>query len=380
MTKSNTTWQRCKLGLLFALALIAQPSGYVSAQIDTSAVTSMVQQLLLAECPIATEPPLQVCTPPVLETQAHIDAFQAVEVVKGHLQIEAATNLDFSPLNNLREIQGILYLHQGQLSTINGFNNLESIGARASLFGNGHQIYIENNPNLTSISGFNKLRKATHPAARSPAIFIRHNPALNQINGFSMLDQAAVVSIRRNSLLSSVSGFDALHTIDSGIGLIISNSAVLTNIPSFANLSVINGALQLYDLPSLTTMPRFQALTAATRVRIHNLGIADLQSFNNSGFNGTSSLEITENRNLTLISGFASLVNIAGARGDLYISDNPLLDNVTGFNSFINGDPTDYISIADNPQLDCPTELFMLQPVAYSQNNDVNCTTTPYPF
>lgn len=127
-------------------------------------------------------------------------------------------------------------------------------------------------------------------------------------------------------------------------------------------------------------MPRFQALTYARTLRVHNLGLSEMRSFNNNGFLATHSLSITENRNLTLLSGFQSLVSIEGEHGDLYISDNLLLDDVTGFNSLISNDSTDYISIAENPKLNCPVELFMLQDIAYSSRNLVNCETTPYDF
>ena len=80
------------------------------------------------------------------------------------------------------------------------------------------------------------------------------------------------------------------------------------------------------------------------------------------------------------MSGFTNLKGIAGEAGDLYITDNDLLDNVTGFNSLITNDPTDYISIRNNPNLDCPAELFMLQDIANSSANLVNCETTPYNF
>ncbi|NNC98589.1 MAG: hypothetical protein HKN85_00245 [Gammaproteobacteria bacterium] len=343
-------------------------------------ITSIINQLLLDDCPIQTEPPLAVCTPPVLETQADIDAFQSVEVVKGHLQIEAETDLDFSPFANLREIQGILYIQNGALSSINGFNNLESVGTRAASFGFGRAVQIENNPNLVSISGFQNLRKSTHPEGWSPYINILFNPSLTQINGFNQLDQAAGVSIRYNTNLTTVTGFGSLHTIDTGIGLVITNSAALSTLPSFANLTTSSGGIELYNLPSITSMPWFQNMTSTSWVRVHNLGISDLRSFNNSGFLTVRRLSITNNPNLTLISGFQNLRSIEGVAGDLYISDNALLNNVTGFNSLITNDPTDYISISDNPNLNCPVELFMLQDIAYSSGNLVNCATTPYDF
>jgi hypothetical protein len=374
---SPSICQNIRSKCIIAFALLLCPIEFVHSQ---AGISQIVTQLLLDECLIKTEPPLQECTPPVLETQAHVDAFASVEVVKGHLQIEADTNLDFSPFNNLREIQGILYLQNGALSSINGFNNLESIGTRAETFGYGRSVYIENNPNLVSISGFQKLRKSTHPEAWSPYIFIRNNPSLTQISGFNMLDISAGVSIRRNTNLSSVTGFGALHTIDTGIGLIITDSTVLTTLPSFANLTDSDGGIELYNLPSITSMPRFQNLTSTRRVRVHNLGITELRSFNNSGFRTVRSLSITNNSDLTLMSGFSNLRSFEGTEGDLYISNNASLDNVTGFNSLITNDPTDYFSISNNPNLNCPVELFMLQDIAYSQANEVNCETTPYNF
>jgi len=206
------------------------------------------------------------------------------------------SDLDFSPLNNLREVQGILYIQNGALSTINGFNNLESVGTRAVTFGYGRSVRIENNPNLVSISGFQKLKRSTHPEAWSPYIFIRFNSSLRQINAFNMLDHAAGVSIRRNPDLRSVAGFGALHTLDTGTGLTITDASNLTSLPSFANLRVSEGGIELYDLPGLTTMPRFQNMTSTRWLRVHNLGISELGSFNNSGFRTVRRLSITENR------------------------------------------------------------------------------------
>lgn len=364
-------WIKCKAMLVFALSMSF--SGLAHSQ----DVTSIITNLLLEPCPIVTMPPLKRCTSPVLQTQKDVDAFKSVEVVLGHLQIEAETDLDLSPFDKLREIQGILYLHNGNLSSINGFNNLESVGSRAASFGFGRQIYIDNNPQLTTVSGFQKLRKSGHPEARSPSIFIRFNPLLGTVSGFNALDEAGTVSIRYNAQLSQVTGFDSLQTIDSG--LYITNSPGLTSLPSFANLTTI-GSLDLYDLPALNSMPGFQSLTYSRTLRVHNLGISELRSFNNSNFHTIQSLSITENRNLLLMAGFSSLRFIEGERGDMYINDNPVLNDVTGFNQLVTNDPTDYISVADNTSLDCPAELFMLEPVAYSQSNNNNCETTPYDF
>ncbi len=369
--------QNMKSKCIVAFALLFCPVEFAYSQVG---VAQIINQLLLDDCIIKTVPPLDVCTPPVLETQAHIDAFQSVEVVKGFLQIEPETDLDFSPMNNLREVQGILYIQNGEHTTINGFNNLQSVGTRAETFGFGRAIQIENNPNLTSITGFRNLRKSTHPEAWSPYINILFNPSLRQIDGFDSLDQAAGVSIRFNTNLRTVAGFNALHTIDTGIGLIITDSNSLTGLPTFANLRNVTGGIGLYNLRALASMPRFQNLRSTRRVTVQNLGISELRSFNNSSFRTVRSLTISRNRNLTLMSGFTNLRSIEGEYGDIYITDNALLDDVTGFNSLITNDSTDYLAIRDNPNLNCPVELFMLQDVASSSGNLVNCETTPYVF
>lgn len=366
---------KIKLAILCLIICCCSSLGW--AQVD---LTAVIQTLVLDECPIQTEPPLKKCTPIVLETQEHIDAFRDVRVVKGNLQIEAEENLNFGPLNNLREIYGILRIHVGSLSTIHGFNNLESVGSRAAVRGNADQIYIENNPNLTSIVGFQKLKISTHQNARSPKIFIRFNNSLTQIDGFGSLDHAGVISIRRNPLLNSISGFTSLHTLDSGIGLQITDSPLLTSVPSFANLQTIRGSFEFWDLRGLATLPTFPMLSSVRDVRIHNTASAEIAGFNNSGLQGIRRIILSNNRNLTLISGFANVRSITGERGDFYVSNNPILNNVTGFNSLITNDSTDYISITDNADLDCPEEFFMLQDVAVSTRNLVNCETTPYEF
>ena len=225
---------KCMAALAFIFSVCFARVAY--PQSGLSAITSF----LLEPCPIKTIPPLDRCTSPVIETQQDVDAFKSVEVVLGHLQIEAKTNLDLSPFDKLREIQGILYLRNGNLSSINGFNNLESVGARATSFGFGRQIYIDNNPQLTTISGFQKLKKSTHPEALSPGIFIRFNPVLGVINGFNALDHGSSVSIRYNPQLSAVTGFNTLHTLDTR--LLITDSTSLSSLPTFANLGIIDGA------------------------------------------------------------------------------------------------------------------------------------------
>lgn len=142
------------------------------------------------------------------------------------------------------------------------------------------------------------------------------------------------LSIGSNSLLETISGFNALDTI-SGQGwayIYIGGNAILEMISGFTALSSLNstyadgGGIYFNNNPSLKDLPSFPLLTSVDGY---------ISSFNN-GFTGialgfsaltsTGSLAINSCENMTTISAFSSLTSLR----TLNCSGNPILSNISG--------------------------------------------------
>ena len=338
----------------------------------------------------------------IIRTQEDLNALRGCrEIGFVHVVTDAAT-LDFSPLDDLQMSRDGIWIESDTLTSVSGFNSLTSAGFLR--FDSSGRYNV--NPSLTSISGFEKLKRGEVSIANAPSltsipefnqlesgdfslsntgltafsgfnkfqnggIFIGDNDALTSIPDFNQLTgipapgafTANRLYIGSNESLTSISGFNQLSEV---FRFNISDNAVLTSIPEFGQLSRVNATLSIGENPLLTTISGFGKLESV-------------------GETGTSpevlnGLYIYDNPSLVSISGFGQL----SRPGRIFtISGNASLTSISGFapvdmgpNVYNNAVGNTFIS--DNPAFNCsiaPQNGLPFLPVDESTGNLVNCPT-----
>ena len=292
-----------------------------------------------------------------IRTQADIDALRGCTRIEGNFYVNTdAETLDFSPLNSLRVVTGGFALAgvnaefigsapsgevNPNLTTLSGFDNLESVGG----------FIVIGNPSLTTLPEF--------PSLRSAELYFRieYNASLTSVSGFDNLKQAVtmpitdppgsdtifIFSIDDNASLASISGFGQLEEI-SGLGFNVYANPALTTLSGFGNLRRTLG-LRIYDNASLVSVAGFESLNNSRGLedsgprgsfRIsNNPALTTLPEFGalvNSG-----SFNIDNNDALTFFSGFESLEEASSGPQSsavfFSISNNDALESFSGFNN-----------------------------------------------
>ncbi len=139
---------------------------------------------------------------------------------------------DFSPISNIKEITGGLYIGV----------------AYASAF--GYDIY--ENPMLQDLSGLSQLSKLGH-------LYIEGNPVLPSLKGLGALEQVAGdVYIHQNKSLTKLSGLEQLTTV--GKVLYLHQNSELEDIIGLESLESVGGSLDIWENTSLTTLDGLEQL------------------------------------------------------------------------------------------------------------------------
>ncbi len=233
--------------------------------------------------------------------------------------------------NKLDSVYSIVITHNEFLTSVEGFENLKTVG---------DEIKIVNNLNLTKISTFDSLE---HLGA---GLEISDNDKLEKINGFSTLEVAGGFRFSRNSNLKEIIGFNALKTIRTismswmdgpeildgfnaleechsikllgkvinGFGQLKSVATNLTfegastnKIIGFESLEEV-GTLHI-DCPLLNDLPSFDSLKHAELLNLFSMNsIEDISAFDNLSSLGR--LSIANNKTLSEIPNFSSLTKL----------------------------------------------------------------------
>jgi surface protein len=160
-----------------------------------------------------------------------------------NVYISGSDITDLSPLNQLTSISGELYItYNDILPVLNGFANLSTAG----------YIIIYENPLMTSITGFNNLDSTTGD-----------------------------VGVFLNQSLIDLPGFGNLSTI--GEWLYVQDNPALTSLAGFANVTSIDGWLYITDNDALTSLSGLGSIdhTTITDLTIQAnplLSVCDMQN------------------------------------------------------------------------------------------------------
>jgi len=167
----------------------------------------------------------------------NLDSLNGIEYIGGSLLLSNLDSLsdipDFPNLKSIGNGVGLGYLNK--FVTLDHFNNLETV----------NDITIYNMPNLTTISGFEKLKKV------SRTFLVRYNPVLDTISGFEMLDSICQnLEIYENPNLAiccglgplATNGYVASHNInDNAVGSPCMSFSAIQNYGSCDPVFTING-------------------------------------------------------------------------------------------------------------------------------------------
>jgi gliding motility-associated-like protein len=182
-----------------------------------------------------------------------INSFDALETIDWNLNIGDRSLISIQGFKNLKEITGFFEISPfvascPLLKTIPPFNNLEII--KNGLFING--------TGLTSISSFNNLKSIGINTPASGYFIISNNNELTTIDGFNNLNRIyGIIQIHANNKLLNIKGLSQLNRV--GGGIYINNNLALTSLTGLESVTKSGELLLTSDLtlriaynPSLT--------------------------------------------------------------------------------------------------------------------------------
>lgn len=212
------------------------------------------------------------------------------------LRITGTSITDLSPLSQIVSVQQFS-IDNTSIVNFNGLENLVSISQGLSIF---------NNPNITSLAGFDTL------AELDGVLSLRDNLNLQNLEGLSSLtDISGSISVIRNNALESLNGLESLIKIDGFFN--VRENPSLQDISALGNVTEILGTVAIVDNDMLNSLE----------------GLDNLQIIGNSG-------DFILESNQTL-DDVGALSNLLFLNGRIQITENPIL---TTLSPLSNLDPT----------------------------------------
>lgn len=296
-----------------------------------------------------------------------IDTMPGLKSLDGLGALEKAENVeiinlvldDFSGLDRIREVNGILYIGAVTTRSLAGLESLELAGGITLRENPGLEtleglsslttlsetgLRVEDNPDLKSLDGLTSLTRTT-------TLFVESNPRLESIGDFPRLTQAtALLHLTDMPVLSSLAGLSSLKTVgEFGIARVPNlttlgglesleevevlslNSTGLTSLRGLAMLEHVEGALTLERNASLETMSGPASLTRAGAISLEQNGLRTLEGLE-------SLIEVREDvrilKNDALVS-LRGLDNLGRVGGDLILTENPALADLSALDRLL---------------------------------------------
>ncbi len=245
----------------------------------------------------------------------------AQDCPSGDLTITTQAEMDDFLISypNCTEINGSVLIEGPGITNLLGLQNITSIE---------HSLIIENNENLTSLSGLDNLIFLGDDF--SDHFEIVNNDGLTNLSGLDNLTSLGTLRIQDNENLSSLSGLDNLTSIN--YSLIIRDNESLISLSSLINITEIeNGYTEIRNNISLTSLSGLDNITRlGTSFTIsHNTSLINLLPLGNLTY-VFGSVVIFNNPNLTSLSG---LENMTEFNGEVLISNNDALTNLLGLHN-----------------------------------------------
>lgn len=308
-----------------------------------------------------------------------------IENITGDLIITGEYNHNLTELPALKAVGGNININNSKLLSLDGLNNIGSVGGSISIY---------NNVNLHSITGLKKLKSVNEISLLNNALLkiegfdlletvtldlkITDNQSLITINGFpALLSVGDELDIERNSKLTTLGGFNLLNSVTNisingnssldninvfntleSVNILAFENNSLTMLPPFTSLTTINNSLTIKSNKGTFKIDGFNKLTSVSNITIHdNPGLKSITNF--EGLTTVQNIKIDENEFLKSIDAFNSIGNLT----DLSILSNGV-NTISGFSSLGN---MNKLTIENNTVLTTITAFANLKKV----NNDI---------
>jgi len=227
-----------------------------------------------------------------------------------YLSFNRQSQIDSFPINypGCKKISGGIYIEGNDITNLNGFIQLNSIGG---------SLQLTINPSLTSLHGLDSLKLI------QGQLYMVSNPLLTDFSG---LDSLAFVWQMIYIANNGIHNFHGLENLAyNGGQLYISSNPNLLNLKGLAKISAVSGELQINDNPSLTSMEGLQNLQLTGDFFISgNTALASLHGLEN--LDSVGYLQIDR----AAITDFDGLQSLTKIKGGVIIYQNPNLTNFHG--------------------------------------------------
>jgi len=253
-----------------------------------------------------------------LTTQQEVEDFgsNGYNRVTGDVFILGNTITDISSLLDLKNIGDDLLIDDTSLTTLEGLDNLNSIGGYFNIFNNGNLINFEGLTNLTNVES--NLR-------------IDNNDVLVDVSALENLTSlGGALSLSNNGVLTNTIGLHNITSIGEGLSVSSCPSLVSLDLDNLEDVALeISTGIQIIGNNSLVNINLSELLTVGDNLTIrNNNNLTNLSKLNKLSYIGRNLL-IENNPNLTSMP-FESLVTIDRS---LNINSNNDLIDLSGLTS-----------------------------------------------
>lgn len=298
----------------------------------------------------------QICPGVQLNGQDDVNQFGAdgCATVSGGLHILGNVT-DLSPLSSIRRITGYLWITSTSLESLDGLNNLDSVGSYIRIYYNSHlkdidalanlrkvdaYIDVQANDSLVSTAGFLHLESAQYIRIKgnqslqtvgsfdslrrlNSLLDIDNNPSLNGVNGFNSLEQVNDIRITGIGGIGTISGFNKIDTLRT---LAIGGSNAIDLMPSFSALRYLRDDLGISGIREIGNIHMFDSINHVRYLSIRNNNLLqELPTF--YALDTIENLNIQSNHTITSITALSNLIPTQ----QIYISDNSSLISINAF-------------------------------------------------
>ncbi len=294
----------------------------------------------------------------IIENNTDIQALNGYTEITGDLKIIRSDLTNLESFNALTSIGGLYIYENDSLTSLAGLNdNITSLVCGLRIMWNRFLTNLDGLENITSIGGdisidrniaLINLDGLSNITSISGNLTIEFNRALTSLDGLSseLTSIGGSLSIDCNYTLTSLVGLSNITSI--GGSLAIEDNYALTSLDGLSNISSIGYALVIgynYALTSLSGLSSELTSIGGGLSIGGNDALTSLVGLSNITSIG-SSLSIYDNNALASLSGLSSELTSIG--GGLSIGGNDALTSLSGLDNIIS---VDYLKLSENAVL-----------------------------
>ncbi len=254
----------------------------------------------------------------------------------GQLRLDSTYLTNLNGLEGLSNIGGMAFVENPLLSSLQAFNQIDSIGEGG--------LFLEGNLLIDSLFDFNNL------VSIKGSLSLK-NTYISSLKGIENVEHLGGLSVEGNSLLTSLSELESLSTILGGIRI---SYSVLSNLNGLENINTVTG-LTLSDnqlLESLNGLENLDSAFVQVSIIRNNLiqslnGLDSLTYIGGYGGPMASGLSIWDNESLVDLTALQNLNSVSR----LEIIQNNVLSSLCGLENIDAATIISWIWIKDNPNL-----------------------------